>query len=84
MSERNLGSRNIDQELLKHFSKYIENETGFNPSSQAKIKLRLLNGLSKVRCQLTTNETIDFTIDNIIDGEDFESKLSRKELDKIC
>ena len=84
MSERNLGSRNIDQELLKHFSKYIENEYGYNPSSEAKIKLRLLNGLQKARCQLTTNETIDFTVDSIIDGDDFTSQLSKKELDKIC
>ena len=82
-TDRNLGARNLDDALLEKLAKELQEAAGSNPLSSVKVKLRMLQVIEKARCRLTSNESTDIAIDELMDGEDFERSLDREEYAQI-
>jgi len=52
---RNVGCRNIDWEVLKHFSAKFKSEKDIDPIKNVKARLRMLDAIEKMRKVLSAN-----------------------------
>ena len=83
-SDRNIGARDVDLNLLKVFSKEFEQENDVKDLlKNPKTKLKFLEEIEKARKKLTSNEDIDISIDSLAGDCDFERTLDRTELEAI-
>jgi len=81
---RNVGCRNIDWDILTHFSKKFESATGCNPMKNEKAKLRMLDAIEKMRKMLSANTDGSINIECLMEDEDMFYSLKRDELESLC
>lgn len=66
-SDKNLGARHMDMMLLKAIVKELEDEEDAEAVlKKPKSVIRLLQEMEKYRKQLTSNDTVDISIDEVI------------------
>jgi molecular chaperone DnaK (HSP70) len=82
-TERNCGAREFDLNLAKFFSDIFKNKHGLEPIKSVKIKLRMMDAISKTRKILTVNKEATLSIESLMDDEDLNHLLTRIEFEKI-
>jgi heat shock protein 4 len=82
-SERNCGAREFDLDLAKYFSDVFNKKHGLEPIKSVKIRLRMMDAISKTRKILTVNKEATISIESLMDDEDLLHSLSREEFEKI-
>ena len=83
-SDRNIGARDVDQNLLKVFTKEFEQQNDVKDLlHNPKTKLKFLEEIEKARLKLTSNDDIDISIDSLAADCDFERTIDRTELESI-
>ena len=77
------GGRDFDAEIYKFCAKKFNEKTGINILNNQKIKLRLLQVITKARKALTVNQDASISIDCLCDDNDFSYILTRNEYEQI-
>jgi molecular chaperone DnaK (HSP70) len=77
------GGRDFDEEIYKFCSQKFKEKTGINILNNQKIKLRLLQVITKARKALTVNQDASISIDCLCDDNDFSYILTRNEFEQI-
>jgi heat shock protein 4 len=80
---RNTGCRNIDWDLLKHFSGKFKDQYGCDPMKNEKAKLRMLDAIEKLRKLLSANSEGSINIECLMEDEDLFYSLKREELEAL-
>jgi heat shock protein 4 len=75
---RNTGCRNIDWSLLNHFSNGFKEKYGCDPMKNEKAKLRMLDGIEKMRKTLSANSDATLNIECLMEDEDLSAYLTRE------
>lgn len=82
-TERNCGAREFDLNLAKYFSDVFQKKYGLEPIKSVKIRLRMMDAISKTRKILTVNKEATISIESLMDDEDLYHSLTRDEFEKI-
>ena len=82
-SHRNLGARNFDLYLYDMFSKEFEKRHGVDFSETPRAKLKLLDGIEKLRKGLTANKEADIEIESLAEDIDFKKTFTRDSFEKL-
>jgi molecular chaperone DnaK (HSP70) len=82
-TERNCGAREFDMNLAKFFSDVFKKKHGLEPIKSVKIKLRMMDAISKTRKILTVNKEAALSVESLMDDEDLHHILTREEFEKI-
>ena len=77
-----LGGRNFDEKLYQFCVKKFNEKNGKDISNNNKVKIRLMNAITKVRKMLTVNQDAIISIDSLFDDIDFNYTLTRDEFEK--
>lgn len=80
---RNVGCRNIDWDLLNHFSGKFNDQYGCNPMKNEKAKLRMLDAIEKMRKTLSANSEASINIECLMEDEDLFYTLKRDDLEQL-
>ena len=78
-----LGGRDFDNELFIYCAKLFKEKTGIDISKNVKIKLRMMERISKWRKALTVNTDVNFSFESLADDEDLNFILTRKQFEEI-
>lgn len=81
---RDIGCRNIDWDLLTHFSKKFNEQYDCNPMKNEKAKLRMLDAIERLRKQLSANSEAQISIECLMEDEDLHYNINREELEQLC
>ncbi|PPQ80483.1 hypothetical protein CVT25_001749 [Psilocybe cyanescens] len=79
--ERNLGGRDIDYALVKHFAEEFKTKYKIDVMSNPKATFRLSAGCEKIKKVLSANSDAPLNVESIMNDVDATSKLSRDELE---
>ena len=82
-SERFCGGRDFDYLLAKQISEDFKKKFNCDPMSSPKVRIRLIDTISKIRKTLTVNKDAHINIDNLMDGEDLTYTLTKEDFEKI-
>lgn len=77
------GGRNFDDAILNFCINKYKSQTGDDLSKNNKVKLRMLERISKVRKALTVNTEMAISFDSLTDDQDFNYVLTRNEYESI-
>lgn len=80
---RQVGCRNIDWELLKHFASQFQAKYDCNPMKNEKAKLRMLEAIEKMRKTLSANSDAQINIECLMEDEDLHATCTRSELEGL-
>ena len=82
-SERFCGGRDFDYLLAKQISEDFKTKFNCDPMSAPKVRIRLIDTITKIRKTLTVNKDAQINIDNLMDGEDLTYTLTKEDFEKI-
>lgn len=71
-SNRNLGARQIDYLLTDLFGGQFNKKYGCDPRTNIRARLRLLDGIEKMRKLLTGNKEADVNCESLLEDEDLK------------
>ncbi|KAJ7905050.1 heat shock protein 70 family [Mycena leptocephala] len=81
--DRNLGGRDIDYALVKHFSEEFKTKYKIDVMSNPKATFRLAAGCEKLKKVLSANAESPLNVESIMNDVDAASKLSRDNLEGL-
>ncbi|KAJ6466968.1 heat shock protein 70 family [Mycena sanguinolenta] len=81
--DRNLGGRDIDYALVKHFSEEFKQKYKIDVMSNPKATFRLTAGCEKLKKVLSANAEAPLNVESIMNDVDAASKLSRDDLEGL-
>ncbi len=81
--DRNLGGRDIDYALVKHFSEEFKGKYKIDVMSNPKGTFRLAAGCERLKKVLSANAEAPLNIESIMNDIDASSKLSREEYEGL-
>lgn len=82
-SDRNLGARQIDIILFELFSKEFDKKTGCDISENPRARLRMLDGIEKMRKLLSGNKEAEINLECLMDDMDFRKMMKRSDFEAI-
>lgn len=82
-SNKNLGARQIDYQLFDLLAGEFEKKHGCDPKSSPRCRLRLLDGIEKMRKLLTSNKEADVICEALMEDEDLKRHFNRDELEEL-
>ncbi|KAF8644816.1 hypothetical protein AX16_008273 [Volvariella volvacea WC 439] len=81
--DRNIGGRDIDHALVKHFSEEFKGKYKIDVASNPKAVFRLTAGCEKLKKVLSANTEAPLNVESIMNDVDASSKLTREELEGL-
>ncbi|KAF8893630.1 Hsp70 protein-domain-containing protein [Infundibulicybe gibba] len=81
--DRNLGGRDIDYALVKHFSEEFKKKYKIDVMSNPKATFRLTAGCEKLKKVLSANAEAPMNVESIMNDVDASSKLTRDEMEGL-
>ncbi|KAK2460197.1 hypothetical protein APHAL10511_007788 [Amanita phalloides] len=81
--DRNLGGRDIDYALLKHFSEEFKSKYKIDVLSNPKATFRLAAGCEKLKKVLSANIEAPLAVESIMNDIDASSRLTREQLESL-
>ncbi|KAJ7123924.1 heat shock protein 70 family [Mycena filopes] len=81
--DRNVGGRDIDYALVKHFSEEFKTKYKIDVMSNPKATFRLAAGCEKLKKVLSANAESPLNVESIVNDVDASSKLSRDDLEGL-
>lgn len=81
--DRNLGGRDIDYALVKHFSEEFKKKYKIDVMSNPKATFRLAAGCERIKKVLSANAEAPLNVESIMTDVDASSKLSRDDLETL-
>jgi len=82
--DTHLGGEDFDQRLADHFTKVFKKKTGKDISKDARAMQKLKQEVEKAKRDLSSVHQVKVTIENILDGEDFEETITRARFEELC
>ena len=82
-SNRNLGARQIDLQLLELLGGEFYKKHGCDPRENIRCRLRLLDSIEKVRKLLTANKEADVYCECLMEDEDLRRAIKRDDLEEL-
>ena len=83
-SDRNLGIRNFDHEVMLHVgNKFAQKYKVDDPCKNIRCRLLLRDAIEKARKVLTADKEAPIHIDCLLDDEDLSEKIQRTEFEEI-
>ena len=82
-SNRNLGARQIDLQLLELLGGEFFKKHGCDPRGNIRCRLRLLDSIEKVRKLLTANKEADVYCECLMEDEDLRRAIKRDDLEEL-
>jgi molecular chaperone DnaK (HSP70) len=82
-TERNCGAREFDLNLAQYFSDIFKKKYGLEPVKSTKLRLRMMDAISKTRKTLTVNKEATISIESLMNDEDLYVNLTREDFEKI-
>mmetsp|Transcript_40708 Transcript_40708/g.120723 ORF Transcript_40708/g.120723 Transcript_40708/m.120723 type:complete len:839 (+) Transcript_40708:102-2618(+) len=84
--ERNdkVGGREMDECLMREFSKQFEKKVGCDPLSNKKAAFKLEDAVSKTKKILSANYEAPVNVECLMEDEDFSSQMTRADLETMC
>jgi heat shock protein 4 len=80
---RNLGGRDFDHALVRHFSKEFKGKYNIDVLSNPKATFRLSAGCEKLKKVLSANSEAPLNVESIMSDVDASSKLSRETFESL-
>ena len=81
MSDRNLGGRDLDYQIMQKLGGEFLQKTGEDPRENPRCVLRLYEAIEKARKLLSGDSEAAVNIDYLINEEDLNRKLTRDEFE---
>ena len=81
--DRNLGGRDIDYALLKHFAEEFKSKYKIDVLSNPKATFRLSAGCEKLKKVLSANSEAPLSVESIMNDIDASSRLTREQLESL-
>ena len=78
-----LGGRDFDDAIFKYCCEKFKKENNIDLASDKKVKVRLIQPITKARKNLTVNKDAQISIDSLFNDIDFSILISRDEFEKI-
>ena len=82
-SDRNLGARNFDYELVEKLGEEFKKKYGCDPRKNVKTRLRLLDVIEKQRKILSANLEATVHIESLMEDEDLHRNIKRTEFEEL-
>ena len=82
--DTHLGGEDFDQRLAEHFTKVFKKKTGKDISKDNRAMQKLKAEVEKAKRDLSSVHQVKLSIENIIDGEDFEETITRARFEELC
>jgi len=82
--ERHLGARDIDKTIFKIYAQQFEQKTGLSVYESKKGILRLQEGVERQKKMLSANSDAPCNVEYLVEEEDFNHLLSRKEFEELA
>jgi len=82
--DRNLGGRDIDYALLKHFAAEFQSKYKIDVLSSPKATFRLSAGCEKLKKVLSANSESPLSVESIMNDIDASSRLTRDQLESLA
>ena len=82
-SDRNLGARNFDYELVEKLGEEFMKKYGCDPRKNVKARLRLLDIIEKQRKILSANLEATVHIEALMEDEDLHRNIKRTEFEEL-
>lgn len=83
-SDRNLGARDWDWELMQMIGGKFKDKFGCDPRKNTRCKLRMLEGIEKARKMISACSDANINIDYLLEDEDLNHMLKKDEFETIC
>ncbi|KAF8626810.1 hypothetical protein AX17_006467 [Amanita inopinata Kibby_2008] len=81
--DRNLGGRDIDYAMLKHFAEEFKSKYKIDVMSSPKAVFRLAGGCEKLKKVLSANAEAPLSVESIMNDIDASSRLTREQLEGL-
>jgi len=84
--DRHLGGRDFDWRVMEYFANEFEKKYKLNPLTDAgpKAKLKLLNGIERLRKELSANLESSINIEYLVEDYDLQSSFKREQMEMLC
>ena len=82
--DTHLGGEDFDNLLVKHFIKEIERKHKVNISDKPRCVRRLKSACERAKRTLSSSTTATIEIDSLVNGIDFNSKITRARFENLC
>merc|ERR1712087_794459 len=83
-ADENLGGRNFDLVLMKHFASYVLKKYKMDVLANPKATMKLRKECTRVKKCLSANKDVRFTVEYIMNDTDVQGQISRDEFAKKC
>ncbi|PFH37541.1 DnaK family protein [Besnoitia besnoiti] len=84
VSDPELGGRDMDYEIVRHFATAFENKTKLNPLASLKARLKLEDQANKAKKILSANSETSFHVECLMEDEDCSGLLTRDAFEELC
>lgn len=81
--EKNLGCRDLDWNVMKHFADKFKAEADCDVSKKEKPRLRLLDAIEKMRKILSANQEASINLEYLWEDLDLAETLKREDFEKL-
>ncbi|PHJ24781.1 hypothetical protein CSUI_001370 [Cystoisospora suis] len=84
VSDNELGGRDMDYEIMKHFASEFEKKTQTNPLATLKARLKLEDQANKAKKILSANLETGFHVECLVEDQDCSGLLTRDVFEDLC
>mmetsp|Transcript_8917 Transcript_8917/g.14172 ORF Transcript_8917/g.14172 Transcript_8917/m.14172 type:complete len:661 (-) Transcript_8917:132-2114(-) len=81
--DTHLGGEDFDQRIVAHLVKVVKKKMGKDVSKTQRALAKLRREAEKAKRTLSTSESVQIEIESLVDGEDFETTLSRAKFEQL-
>jgi len=82
--DTHLGGEDFDQRMMEHFMKEFKKKHGKDLSQSDRALRRLRTACERAKRTLSSATTASIEIDSLLDGQDFNSVLTRAKFEDLC
>jgi heat shock protein 5 len=82
--DTHLGGEDFDQRITDHFVKLFQKKNNVDIKSDPRALQKLKSEVEKAKRDLSSVIQVKITIENLIDGIDFDETLTRARLEELC
>lgn len=79
-----LGGEDFNSRLVEHLSKEFEKKSKMNMKNHPKALKRLRNAAEKAKRTLSSSQEASIEIDDLLEGKDLHTKVSRARFEELC
>lgn len=80
-TEKQFGAKDVDRYLYDYFVNELKGKVEIQPYTKRAI--RLMNGCSRLKTMLSAASKAVYTVDGLLDGDDYQLQLTRAQFDNI-